>query len=135
LARAYNEALAETWLSTDPRFFGSIYITPQDPDAAAGEIRRWANHPRMVQVIMCSGARIPFGQKFYWPIYEAAVECGFPVATQPGTEGRGIVNGFAAGDPTTYLEWHTNIPQNYMGHLTSLLCEGVFEKFPGLRFV
>jgi predicted TIM-barrel fold metal-dependent hydrolase len=135
LARAYNDALADTWLQADDRFYGSIIITPQDPLAAAEEIRRWAGHPRMVQVIMCSGARIPFGQKFYWPIYEAAAEIGLPVATHPGTEDRGIANGFVAGDPTTYLEWHTNIPQNYMGHLVSLLCEGVFEKFPTLRFV
>jgi predicted TIM-barrel fold metal-dependent hydrolase len=135
LARAYNEALADTWLRADGRFYGSILVTPQDPQAAAEEIRRWAGHPRMVQVLMCSGARIPFGQKFYWPIYEAAAECGLPVATHPGTEDRGIGNGFIAGDPSTYLEWHTNIPQNYMGHVVSLLCEGVFEKFPGLRFV
>lgn len=135
LARAYNEALAETWLEADERFYGSIIIAPQDPEAAATEIRRWAGHPRMVQVLMASGARIPFGQKFYWPIYEAAQECGLPVATHPGSEDRGIANGFAAGAPTTYLEWHTNIPQNYMGHVVSLLCEGVFEKFPRLRFV
>ncbi|NJK91555.1 MAG: amidohydrolase [Blastochloris sp.] len=135
LARAYNEALVETWLQADERFYGSILITPQDPENAVKEIERWAGHPRMKQVLMCSGARIPFGQKFYWPIYEAASACGLPVATHPGTEDRGIANGFAAGDPTTYLEWHTNIPQNYMGHVVSLLCEGVFEKFPRLRFV
>jgi predicted TIM-barrel fold metal-dependent hydrolase len=57
------------------------------------------------------------------------------VATHPGTEGTGISNTFVAGNPSTYLEWHTNIPQNYMGHVTSLLCEGVFEKFPKLTFV
>ena len=135
MARAYNDALAETWLLEDDRFYGSVMIAPQDPEAAAAEIRRWAGHPRMVQVIMSSAARIPFGQKYYWPIYEAAQECGFPVAVHPGTEGRGIANGFIAGPPSTYLEWHTNLPQNYMGQVVSLLCEGVFEKFPGLHFV
>jgi len=135
LSRAYNDALAETWLREDERFYGSVMISPQDPQAAAAEIRRWAGHPRMVQVIMTSAARIPFGQNFYWPIYEAAQECGFPVAVHPGTEGRGIANGFIAGPPSTYLEWHTNLSQNYMGQVVSLLCEGVFEKFPGMRFV
>ncbi len=135
LARAYNEALADTWLNADDRFYGAIIVTPQDPQAAVEEIHRWADHPKMVQVLMSSGARIPFGQKFYWPIYEAASECGLPVSTHPGTETRGLAHGFAAGDPSTYLEWHTNIPQNYMGHVVSLLCEGVFEKFPKLRFI
>lgn len=135
LSRAYNDALAETWLQADDRFYGSVIISPQDPEAAAAEIRRWAGHPRMVQVLMTSATRIPLGQKFYWPIYEAAEECGLPMSVHPGVEGRGITNGFVAGEPSSYLEWHTNIPQNYMGQVVSLLCEGVFEKFPALRFV
>ncbi len=135
MVSAYNDALVETWLEVDPRFWGSILITPQDPEAAAREIRRMAGHPRMVQVLMTSGARIPFGQKFYWPIYEAAAEVGLPVAAHPGTEGRGIAGTFAAGEPSTYLEWHTNIPQNYMGHVVSLVLEGVFQKFPAMKFV
>lgn len=135
LARAYNEALCETWLEADPRFYGSILVTPQDPVAAAEEIRRMGSHPRMVQVIMTSATRIPYGQKSYWPIYEAACEVGIPVAVHPGSETRGIANSFVAGDPTSYFEWHTNISQNYMGQVVSLVLEGVFEKFPALKFV
>jgi predicted TIM-barrel fold metal-dependent hydrolase len=135
VARAYNEALLETWLTWDDRFYGSMLVAPQDPAAAAVEIRRLGSHPRIVEVLMCSATRIPYGQKFYWPIYEAAQEMGLPVALHPGTEGRGISNGFIAGPPSTYLEWHTNLSQNYMGQIVSLVCEGVFEKFPRLMLV
>ncbi len=135
MARAYNDALIDTWLKADPRFYGSIIVTPQDPEAAVAEIHRLGDHPRIVQVLMCSGARIPYGQKIFWPIYQAAIEHNLPVALHPGSEGRGFGNEFISGPPSTYLEWHTNIPQNYMGHLVSLLCEGVFEKFPTLKFV
>lgn len=135
MARAYNEALLDTWLTWDDRFFGAMLVAPQDPVAAAAAIRETGRHPRIVEVLMCSATRVPLGQKFYWPIYEAAQEMGLPVAVHPGTEGRGISNGFIAGPPSTYLEWHTNLSQNYMGQIVSLLCEGVFEKFPGLKFV
>lgn len=135
MAQAYNEALADTWLKADDRFYGSIFITPQDPETSIREIRRWGNHPRMVQTIMGGGTRIPLGQKCYWPIYEAACEFGLPVAIHAGAECRGVANTYAAGAPSTYLEWHTNIPQSYMGQLVSLLCEGVFEKFPTMKFV
>lgn len=33
------------------------------------------------------------------------------------------------------MEWHNILPTNYMAHINSLVCEGVFEKFPGLKFV
>lgn len=134
-AKAYNKALLETWLTWDDRFYGSMLVAPQDPMAAAAEIRKIGPHPRIVEVLMCSATRLPYGQSFYWPIYEAAQEVGIPVAVHPGTETRGTSNGFIAGPPSTYLEWHTNLSQNYMGQIVSLVCEGVFEKFPRLKFV
>lgn len=134
-AHAYNEALLDTWLTWDDRYFGSMLVAPQDPVAAAAEIRRIGDRPRIVEVLMTSATRIPLGQSFYWPIYEAAQEMGLPVSVHPGKESSGISNGFIAGPPSTYLEWHTNLPQNYMGQIVSLVCEGVFEKFPRLKFV
>ncbi len=135
MAAAYNDALIETWLTWDERFYGALIVNPSDPQGAAAEIRKQGGHPRIVEVLMCSGTRIPLGQRFYWPIYEAACEMGLPVAVHPGSEGRGVANGFIAGPPTSYFEWHTNLPQNYMGQVVSLVCEGVFEKFPTLKFI
>lgn len=87
---AINDVLANDWLSADPRFRASLVVSPADPELAAKEIHRLGDHPGFVQVIMGSGARIPFGQRFYHPIYAAAVEHGLPVATHPGTEGVGV---------------------------------------------
>jgi uncharacterized protein len=79
---------------------------------------------------------MPYGQRFYHPIYAAAVEHGLPVAIHPGSEGVGISGApTAAGYPTTYFEWHTGLVGSYMAHLISLVTEGVFVKFPTLRFV
>lgn len=136
LASAYNDWMIETWLPVSPKFKGSLLINNSDPAAAAEEIDRVGSHPDIVQVIMCSAARMPYGQRFYHPIYEAAERNGLPIAIHPGTEGLGIAYPpTPAGYPTRYFEYHNVLPINYMGHVNSLVCEGVFEKFPNLTFV
>jgi len=133
---AINDILAHDWLTADPRFRASIIVSPNDPELAAREIHRMAGNPGFVQVIMPSGARSPYGQRFFHPIYAAAVAHGLPVAIHPGTEGVGISGPpSAAGYPSSYLEWHTGLVNSYMGHLISLVTEGVFIKFPTLKFV
>ncbi|HSI83637.1 MAG: amidohydrolase family protein [Candidatus Methylacidiphilales bacterium] len=132
---AVNDWLIEKWLNFSPRYLGAIVVTPQFPEEAVKEIRRLGRHPQMVQVVMSSATRIPLGQQFYWPIYEEAMNHGLHVSVHPGKEGHGISNGFIAGPPSTYLEWHANIPQNYMGQITSLVCEGTFEHFPQMKFL
>ncbi|WP_367875046.1 amidohydrolase family protein [Luteolibacter sp. Populi] len=135
IASAHNDWLREKWLAADPRFLGSMIVNPLDPAAAAKEIRRVAGSERIVQVVMTSATRIPLGDRIYWPIYEAACEAGLPVAVHPGAEGKGIAGNFTAGFPSSYLEWHTNLPQNFMAQLTSLLTRGAMSQFPELRFV
>jgi predicted TIM-barrel fold metal-dependent hydrolase len=77
-----------------------------------------------------------FGKRFYWPIYEAAAEFDLPVAVHPGWEGGGIsYPPTPAGYPSSYFEWHNSLVCNYIGHLSSLVAEGVFQKFPKMKFV
>jgi predicted TIM-barrel fold metal-dependent hydrolase len=136
LARAYNDWTLEKWVRPHPCFKGSILVPAQDPAAAAAEVRRLGADPGMVQVLMASAARIPYGQRHYWPIYAAAVEHDLPVAIHVGAEGTGIANPpTSVGYPTTYLEFHTDHSLTMMAHCVSLVTEGVFEAFPTLKFV
>ena len=133
---AMNDSFVNEWLPVDERFRYSLMISPSDPALAAREIHRLGEHPGVVQVLMCSGARTPYGQRFYHPIYEAAVQYDLPVAIHPGTEGAGVSGPpTAVGYPSSYLEWHTGLAYTYMAHLVSLVTEGVFQKFPTLQFV
>ncbi len=136
LASAYNDWMIETWLAEDDRLLGSLFIATQDPSAAAREIDRVGSHPQMIQIAVGSGARFPYGQRYYYPIYEAAVRNDLPVAMHPFTEGSLIANPpTPAGYPSHYIEYHSCIAGSIQAHLASLIFEGVFERFPDLRVV
>ena len=136
LASAHNDWMIEKWLSYDRRFRGAIVVANQRADLAAKEIERLANRPDMVQVLMSGASQEPYGRHRYWEIFEAAEHFNLPVAIHPGSEGAGISAApTAVGYPASYLEWHTMLPQTFMTHLVTLVCEGVFERFPKLKFV
>jgi uncharacterized protein len=84
---------------------------------------------------MDSGARAPYGQRQYYPIYEACERHGFPLAIHPGTDGMGINIQPSPGYPTHYIEWHTCLSLAFQAHLVSFLTEGVFERFPRFKVV
>lgn len=134
-ASAYNEWTLAKWVTPYECYKGSIVCAAQDPESAAREIHRHGADTRMVQVLLASAARLPYGNKFYWPLYAAAVEYDLPVAIHVGSEGTGLANPpTGVGYPTTYLEFHTDHAQTMMAHSVSMLAEGVFEEFPRLKF-
>ncbi|OMF34634.1 amidohydrolase [Paenibacillus sp. FSL H8-0548] len=136
LCRAYNDYMIAEWLPKSSKFKGLLCIATQDPYQAALEIDRIAPHPDVVGVTIVGGSRMPYGQRFFHPIYEACQRNNVPLVIHPGAEGAGIFNPpTAVGYVSNYLEWHTCLPQTYMAHLVSFVCEGVFEKFPNFKVV
>jgi predicted TIM-barrel fold metal-dependent hydrolase len=135
IATAYNEWMTERWLQVDERYRGALAIAPQDPELAVQEIHRMADRPGIAGIFMPL-YDILMGEKHYYPIYEAAQHYGLPITVHPsGTE-----NVFAraprmAGAPTYYLEWHTALSQIHQSNVLSLVCHGVFERFPDLKIV
>jgi uncharacterized protein len=136
IASAYNDWLAATWLAADDRYRGTIVVGAQDPALAAREIRRAAVDDRFVAVLLPL-TNILMGQRHYDPIYETAAELRLPITVHPNS-GEGIFRTsppMAGGTPTYYVEWHTGLSQVFQANLISLVCHGVFERFPNLKVV
>jgi predicted TIM-barrel fold metal-dependent hydrolase len=136
VASATNEWMSERWIAHDARFRGSVLVAPQDPIKAAKEIDRHAGRPGFVQVHMPMREGL-IGERHYWPIYEAAARHGLPVAIHPNSADTIYRNApnIAGGTPTYYIEWHSMLTEIFQSAVISLVCQGVFERFPGLRFV
>jgi predicted TIM-barrel fold metal-dependent hydrolase len=133
MATAANEFQVEGWHARDKRQLPAIVVPYENAQASRAEIRRRAADKRFVQVMFRSRTYEAMGKKRYWPIYEAAVEAGRPVAVHVfGTSSRAPTS---TGWPSYYIEDMAEHACTCQTHVTSLILEGVFEAFPDLKVV
>lgn len=133
---AFNDWTVDHWLEPYPQLRGAIAINSNDPQAAAAEIDRLGAREDMVMVIMGATSTSPYGQKRYYPIYEAAVRHDLPIGMHPAAAGTGIAHAVSAvGYPRTFFEYHTGLSTIFQSQLISIIAEGVFERFPTLKWV
>nr|WP_025042342.1 amidohydrolase family protein [Sulfitobacter geojensis] len=132
-ARAVNDWLVAEWLDAQPRLRASIVVPMQNPDMCVEEIERCACDQRFVQILMLGLGEMPLGKRYYWPIYEAAEKAGLPIAIHAGSMYRHPVTG--VGWPTFHVQEYAAQSVSMQTSLTSLICEGVFQKFPDLKVV
>lgn len=129
--RAYNDWLYDNFTQKSSRLLGMGLVPMQDPLAAVAELRRCVEELGMVGVMLPStGLALHVGARVYWPVYEEADRLGCAVAFHGGCHmglGMDHLNVFA--------------PVHAMGHpfgisicLGSLVFNGVFERFPHVRF-
>jgi predicted TIM-barrel fold metal-dependent hydrolase len=136
MAYATNEWTINEWLPVDSRFLAAVCIAPRDPQQAADEIRRVGTNPRFVQVTSTAAPSCLMGSRFMWPIYEACDEVGLPFSTHVGGADHGVNAGtYSAGFASTFCEYHFGICLPAIYNLVSMVTEGVFERFPNMKFV
>lgn len=137
IARAYNEWIRDTFLSKSNRFVTGVLVAPQKPQRAVKEIKRIANEPDIVAVLMPNTGLVPpAGHNRYDPIYEAAEEHGLPIVMHSASGG-------SLMDFPTIRTWNETYAEDHMiafsflnmWHLTSIMFNGVPERFPDLNFV
>ena len=131
LAQAVNDWQREAWLEPEPRLRASLIVPGQQPELAAEEIDRLGAHPGFVQVVLPIRSAIPYGNRCYYPIYEAASRHNLVV---------GLYFGGAPGNPPTptgwpsyYIEEYAGMAQVFQSQVLSLIVEGAFEQFPSLK--
>lgn len=131
LARSVNDWLIQEWLDKDPRLAASMVIPARDPAAAAAEIDRVGGHPGFVQVLLPVRSERLYGQRVFWPLFEA-IERNKLVA---GLHWGGLAEN--GPTPTGYASWfveeYAEEPQLFGSQMTSMIVEGLFQRFPGLK--
>ena len=133
IQRAVNEWQLAHWTSRDPRLKASILVGQDDTEAAIAEIERCAKIGQYVQINVSPRANEPLGRHRYWPIYARArnstcrsafMSAAMAVTRRPAAAGRPI-----------YAEEHQSNAHSMAAQLTSLVIEGVPERFPRLKIV
>jgi len=133
LVSATNDWQREFFAKPEPRLKASIVVPSEHAEASVQEIERCANDPAFAQVFMLTRTGEPAGNRRYWPIYAAAERHGLPVGFHVFGSGGHPYTG--TGWPSYYVEEGAGHSTSCQTVVTSLVIEGVFERFPRLKVV
>jgi uncharacterized protein len=133
ICSAVNDWIKHHWLDAEPRLRASIVVPAQAPLLAAEEIERCAPDRRFVQVLMPVACEMMLGRSYYWPIWEAAARHNLPIGIHAGSMYRYAPT--SGGWPSHVLHDYVAQSQTFEDQLLSLITNGVFNKFPTLKFV
>jgi uncharacterized protein len=131
--KAINDWIAAEWLSRDARLRASIVVPLQAPDLAIEEIERRAGDHRFVSVLVLAQGETLLGRRHFWPVWQAAEKHQLPIAVHAGSQYRQAPS--SVGWPSYRYEYYLAEAQAFQAQVLSLIYEGVFVKFPGLKVV
>lgn len=134
LANAVTDYMREQVLDPDEGIYSAIPIPHQHIDASVELIERAKDHPGFVGVyIVGGGTEPPLGHYRYEPIYEVAADNDLPVVVH--SAGSGLDDFHVKGFENLLSTHALNFLETNMEQMTSLVIQGIPEKFPDLDFV
>lgn len=131
VVRALNDWLVAQWLEQDDRLRASLVVPARDPAAMVAEIRRVGHHPGFVQVLMPVRSDRLYGNRSWYPVYEAMLEHDLVFGLHWGGTTDTAVS--PSGWASWYVEEYAAEQQVYAAQITSLVSEGAFQALPDLR--
>ena len=130
---AVNQWQIEQWTSKDHRLKASLMVPYEDPLASVKEIEKWAGNEHFIQVLLLSRTAEPSDNgstgQFMMLLAELACQLLFMPLDMvehllQAVDGRLSISKKMVGHA-----------QNTQSLLTSMVIEGVFEKFPTLKLI
>ncbi|OLB99963.1 MAG: hypothetical protein AUH30_03835 [Candidatus Rokubacteria bacterium 13_1_40CM_68_15] len=131
LCRAYNTCLHEHFVKVSPRLQVVALLPVQDPDAAAVELQRAVRELGLVGAMLAADGQHVLGDSRFHGIYEEAQRLNVML----GIHASGSHLGGAGVDLfPSFIQTHTcSHAFGQMRQLTSMIFDGVPERFPRLR--
>jgi len=131
ISRAYNNWFHARYIKTNPRLKGVAVLPIQDAVSAAAELRYAVEKLDMVGAFLPSATVMnkAFGHPDFEPIFREAERLGVPLAIH-GAPSRGFGFDYFEDQGQVHALEH---PFPLMIQFTSIICDGVLEKFPRLK--
>jgi predicted TIM-barrel fold metal-dependent hydrolase len=132
---AYNRWLREEWVTRAAGLYGAIIASPQNPEATAREIERYAKEEKIVGVYLpTAGVHPLWGDRKYDPIMAAANDADIPLLLHSVTV---ITPQF----PYQLDQFENHFARQVLSHsfsmmanLVSIMHTGAMARFPNLKF-
>ncbi len=133
-SQAYNTWLAKELLQPKQGLLGVALLPIQDPEEAAQELRRAKQELGLVGAMLPADGGHLLGHRRYDPIYTTAAETGMPIGIHASGSWAADAHTTAHQFPK-FIQAHTiSHPVGILRQFTSMMFEGVFERFSSVRF-